>query len=238
MNKNQENPTLAAVDVELPALEKHLLSLSSLVENIFADAIVALMDGDMSSVREALLEDYKAHQAWLKADSFIIDLLCMEDLTLEQIHFVCGASRIAIDLKQMADLGMRIMGLIHRCPGDRIPAGVCSEILPRMADITQGMFSDCMDAFDRRDAEEAHRLHQTHRELIRLNEDLFDGVNSEFGVQDSELSPEAGTAMILVARCLEDIGQHALDIANSVIRLAGEKEPAIHHQAAALKVED
>jgi phosphate transport system protein len=222
---SDDNPQPPGIDVELPALERHLLSLANIVENAFADAIVALIEGDSSVAREAQREDYKAHQAWLQADSMAMDLLSSGELNLRQVRFVSAGVKIALDLKVMADEGIRISNLMGACPGGGAAPGSCTELLPEMAEMAQTMFGDSVDAFVNRDGTEAESQTLVFRKLSSLHEDLVSRVNAELKSAE-EIDAEMATSLVLVSRSLEIIGERALDIASHVARLYPPEEEA------------
>ncbi len=219
---NDENPKPPAIDVEMPALEKQLLSLASIVENAFADAIVALIESDADAAHDAQREDYKAHQVWLQADSMALDLLSSGELDLHQVQFVSAGMKIALNLKVMADEGTRISHLMKACPSSGKLPSSCTELLPEMAEMAQTMFGDSVDAFVNQNAKEAESQDLVFRELSSLHEQLTDRVNTELSNQEN-LAPQVATSLILVGRSLEIIGERSLDIANHVVRLYSEE---------------
>jgi phosphate uptake regulator len=221
---SEDTPQPPGIDVELPALEKQLLSLANIVENAFADAIVALMESDSDAAREAQEEDYRAHQAWLKADSLAMDLLSSGQLNLKQVQFVSAAIKIGMDLKMMADEGIRISQLMDACPTGQNPPGSCTEVLPEMAELAQSMFGNSVDAFVNRDGTEADSQALVFRKLSSLHEDLISRADEELK-SDAAMDPEMATSLVLVSRSLEIIGERALDMASHISRLyPGEEE--------------
>ena len=229
---SEEKPQPPEIEEELPALQKQLLSLAGIVESVFADAVVALIEGDISAANEARLEDYKAHQAWLQADTLAVDLLSTGRLTLDQVRFVCAGVKIASDLKLMADEGIRVARQMRSFPNGNVPPGPCTEVLPRMADIAQSMFSDSIESLVNEDATEAHSLHLVFRELSSLNRELQERVNEDLA-SDGKLPPPVGTCLVLVGRSLEAIGERALDIAGHVTHLYPAEENTDELQAEA-----
>jgi phosphate uptake regulator len=183
------------------------------------------MESDTSAAQEAQREDYKAHQAWLQADSMAMDLLSSGELNLRQVRFVSAGVKIALDLKVMADEGIRISKLMSACPSGGTPPGSCTELLPEMAQMAQSMFGDSIDAFVNRDGTEAESQNLVFRELGSLHEDLVSRVNAELK-SGEEIDAEMATSLVLVSRSLEIIGERALDIASHVARLYPPKEEA------------
>jgi len=225
MKKREEKPQPPSVEEELATLQEQVLALASDVEAVFADAVVALMENDSSAARDARVEDYKAHEAWLEADALSADLLNSGWLNLEQVHFVCASIKIALNLRQMADEGIRLSRHMSECSVSELPAPT-RETLANMAEITESMFSDSVDAFVNRDATEAQSLNPVFHELGSLKNDLLEQVRTD--LHERNVSAQAGVATALVARSLLNMGEHALDIANHVSHLyrAREEKPA------------
>ncbi|MBS3762992.1 MAG: hypothetical protein KGZ25_06785 [Planctomycetes bacterium] len=203
---------------ELRTLKSQILSLAGIVESVFTEATVALVDNDIAAAREAKVEDYKAHQEWLRVDTLACDLLSTGKLELDDVQFVCAAIKMALNLRMMADQAVAISKRMQACPAGEIPPGPCTEILPRMVELSQSIYSDSIEAFVNRDGAEAQSQHLVFRELSSLNDDLVERVKEEM-VEEQNLPAEVGTALILVGRSLEFIGEHTLDIANYVSHL-------------------
>ncbi len=200
------------VRAELKALQGQVLSLAGIVESVLAEAIVALVEGDFGAAREVRLEDYKAHKVWLQTDSLCVEILASGQLRLEEVRFVAGAIKMAMHLKRMADEAVRISRHMSACPHRGLPPGPCTEVLPRMAEITQGIFTSSVESLANPDAPGAEDLQPVARELSSLKEELVRQVNEE--LTGGRLPAEVGTALVLVGRCLEEIAQLALEVAS------------------------
>ncbi len=206
------------INNEMDALKEQVLSLAGIVESVFAESIIALIDSDAEAAHEAQLEDYKAHKVWLRTDSLAVDLLSTGKLTLPDVHLVHAISHIALNLKRMADKGIRIAALINACSVDSLPMGTCRDVLPEMTDIVQNMFSNSIEAFINHDPSEANGLHPLYKEVHRLRLDLHNGVNEELKTKKT-FSFDAGTALIIIGERIEDIAELALDNGNCIARL-------------------
>jgi phosphate uptake regulator len=184
------------------------------VESVFAESIIALVDGDLAAARDVRQEDYKAHRAWLQADKISVDLLAGGGLSLDGVQMVCAAIKTALDLKMMADEGMRISQLIRLCSAEKLSRGAATDVIPRMAEITQGMLSDVTGALVNRSPVDAQRLHSASVTLETLNKDLFDHLAADLGA--AKLPANVALALVLVGRAFADMGRYALDIAGHV----------------------
>ncbi len=221
MNTSEKNNSRPNIGAELNALREQVLSLASIVESLFAESIIALVDGDSDAAHEAQLEDYRAHNVWLKADSLSVSLLSTGKLELKEVHLICAMAHIALNLKRMADKGIKIARMINECPVDSLPAGTCRDKLSKMTDISQTMFSNSIEAFINKDPSEANGLHPLYKEVNELAAELHRCVNEELKTTKS-LPLEAGTALVVIGENIANIAEFALDNGNCVARLYPE----------------
>ena len=218
----QQKP--AGVNEELAAVHGQLVNLADIVESAFAESILALVESDQVAAQEARLDDYKAHGVWLRVDGLCTDLLSTGALSLKELHLVCGAVKIAMDLKLMADEALSIdRHMALWSPGAQ-GSRASAETIGRIAELTQSTFSDGVEALVAQDASEARGLHGVYGELKALAGQHFDHVTQE--IEKRQLPAAAGAASLLVARSLETIATHALDMANHVTRLYEDKRSA------------
>ena len=215
----QQDSNSPPVAAELKALQEQLLSMAGIVESVFADAVVGLVEGDFNVAGDVRLEDYKAHQTWLRAESLCVDLLSTGELNLEEVRFIAAALKIGQNLRRMADEAVQISSHIEACSVGEKSSAPRLELLSRMVEITQGIFSSSIEALVNRDAALAQGLHLVFRELTSLNRRVILDVVGE-GEADKPPA-QTGVALVLVARALESIGAHGLDMANAVYHLYG-----------------
>jgi phosphate uptake regulator len=203
---------------ELRALERHLISLAELVESIFADSVVALMEGEPTAACEARLEDYRVHKAWLQADSVCVDLLVGGELDLKQIQFVSSAIKMAMELKLAADEANRIAHCMRQGGGQRISLGGAEGTLSQMVTLVEGMLGDAISAFVSKDGKSARGLHLVMREL--------NSQHKKFMEQMANVMPTANkgegaflASIVLAVHALATVGEHVMEFAGHVGRL-------------------
>jgi len=206
-------------DEELDALRERILTLADTVESVFAEAILALVEGDFRVAREVQLEDYKAHKLWLETDALCIGLLAGGKLDTEQVRFVACALKVAMDLKRIADEAVFVSRCLDACPEGELPPGPWSEVLPRMADLAQSLFTNSVESMVNRDPALAATLQPTFKELTALNARAVREANEELA-SEAPTTPRVQTTLVLVAHAFEHIGQHALDVAHHVRHLS------------------
>ncbi len=214
-----ENDVIKNIESELLTLKQQVLALAGIVESVFAESVIALVDSDMDAAHEAQLDDYKAHQVWLKADSLAVDILATGKLSLDDVHLVYTMSHMSLNLKRMADKGMHIANLINECPLDSLPNSLCNTSLSKMTELAQTMFSNSIEAFINHDPSEANGLHPLYNEVKNLNKELLRGINEALRDNSQSILPESVTALVVIGGCMENIAELALDTGNCIAKL-------------------
>jgi phosphate transport system protein len=100
--------------------------------------------------------------------------------------------------------------------------------LPRMAELAQQMTRDSLDAFVRRDCELARKVLERDDEADQLKDQNFRVLLTYMMADPGTI--ERALALILVARNLERIADHATNIAEDVIFLVEAKDVRHHHE--------
>ncbi len=210
--------------VDLRRLERHVIAMGNMVESLFADAVVALMDRNFQAVPELREEDYRAHERWLEIDKLCVDFLCDGNLDEDGVRFVSSAIKIAGALKRMADESLLVGGGMRACGPELPPAAESLAAISPMVERTQAMLSSVMDAFVNRDCEEAAGLHLAYRELALLDDRAVEQLGK--GIMSGGITVQLGTEFVGMAQRLQRIGHEVLDVSNQVSHLyrrAGEQ---------------
>jgi phosphate uptake regulator len=216
MPDNRENAEAAAEELEV--LSRHLGSLAEIVESVFAESLMVLMESDPGAAQEVRVEDYKAHKAWLQAESLCVDLLAGGDLGLREVQFVTSAIRMTMWLKLTADEAASISYRIREYPPAQPGGEEAMGTLAEMATLTQSMLSDGVAAFLNKDGAEAQRLHLVFRELSSLRKRLDQQAAGTISSVGGEFGP-AALSLVLVGASLESIGEYVLELESEISRL-------------------
>lgn len=196
---------------EVRELERQLIALANLVESLFAEAVMAVIENNRQAVPDLREEDYRAHERWIEIDRLCTELLTNGDLGQEQVLFLWGAMKIATHLKRAADESMRIGQALREGEPETLGA------VPRMAQLAQGILGDALSALATREPDEAAGLHLTHRELTSLASQAADDLVEQ--MESGEIAPSTGLALADIADRLSHVADEALGIAHQVAHL-------------------
>lgn len=192
---------------ELNGLEADLQEESQLVIRSLRGTMSALQDRDVELADEVIAFDHEVDARYLQLEQGIEGLLARQTPVAGDLRLVLAILHVNLHLERMADLCVTISKLTKLAIGsDGDPAVL--ESLDEMGERAEEMILTAMRAFAERDLEGAESL-------VELDE-LIDRANRRFVRHVLELSNESlyewGVRMLLVSRCLERIGDHAVDI--------------------------
>jgi phosphate uptake regulator len=195
-------------------LERLLVGMCNMAESLFADAVVAFLDGRADMVKGLRAEDYRTHERWLEIDQLAMDLLSTGGPDPQQMTFIGAAMKIAGGFKRAADESLRIGESLRACQVSNL-AG--ADSLPRMIELTQSMLGDAVEALLNQDATQASALYLVFRELSALCEQGRRQLGE--AIEHGSMAPHVGVALVGVTFGLGRIGDEMLGIANQVAHI-------------------
>src|SRR5882724_5640440 len=175
---------------DLNEVKERLLWMGSLAERAVHQAVHAVLDSDEQLAKRVLDEEGAINELQLEIDDRVVQLLALHQLMAVDLRFVLAVSRINNDLERIADQAVNIaQGALRILRHPRVKPYVDLARKVLMSD----------DQVD-------HYRDQIFRELLT------------YMMGDSSVVFPA-FELILVAKNLERIGDHATNIAEDVIYL-------------------
>jgi len=205
------------VHTELNELEQQLIAVGNMVEDLFAESVMGLVDHRPPPTNRMRKEDCQAHEHCLAVERLGADLLARGMLSPEQCHYVLSATRIANDLRNAADMSLHAACDELEGHIEDLPPEIPLDALPQMATIVQGMLSDCIGAFINRDPDYGNGLHSVFRQVVEFQEEVTEELGA--GIASGQIPPASGLALAHVCFCIERIAHQALDISNTVAHM-------------------
>ena len=195
-------------DTDLDDLRGRLLRMGSLCEEMVQYAVKVVIDRDESHV--AAVQDWERQVNGLHIE---IDEVCLRLIALHQpaagdLRLIAAAIKINSDLERVGDQAVNIAETgVYLCKEPKIKLGD----LPRMVEVAAGMLKDSLDAFSRGDMELARDVIRRDDEEDRLKSQTFNELVHLMQRDSSAI--QRGMDIILIARNLERIADHATNIA-------------------------
>ena len=204
---------------ELEAMESELLGLGTLAERAVGRATDALAHRDAELARAVIAGDDEIDGVYLDLERRILGLLATQTPVATDLRLVSAIMHVNLHLERIGDMAVNIAKIalaVRDLPGS---ATILSH-LQEMSDVVRPMIRLSLEAFARRDLELCLRLPQMDDPVDRLNMGMYKEVAALSSDPDRL---DWGLRMNVVARQLERVGDHAVDIAEQVgFLLTGE----------------
>jgi phosphate transport system protein len=198
---------------ELQDLKQDLLRMATLVEETISTAVQSLIKRDFDLAKKTLEAEDQINGMEIDIEDKCLKLLALRQPMAVDLRFITSAMKIITDLKRMGDQAVNIAE--RAISLNQEPQLKPYIDIPRMAEIAQSMVKDVLDSFVNRDSKLARSVCE--------RDDLVDGLNDQvvrelltYMMSDPKTIPRA-VHLIIVARCLERIADHATNIAEDVI---------------------
>jgi len=199
--------------IALDELKQKLLAMGGLAEQAIDRATEAYRKRDLKLCYAVLEGERAINMAEREIDELALDLLAMQQPLAGDLRFITAVMKINADLERVGDqavnIAERIMDTI-KLPSVELPVDI-----PRMASTAAGMVRRSLEAFIDGKAELA--------EAILKMDDIVDQMNDEIYIvlvqkmHENQAVVEQALDLLLIARNLERVADHATNIAEDVI---------------------
>ncbi|MBM4136146.1 MAG: phosphate signaling complex protein PhoU [Nitrospira sp.] len=206
-------------DEELKALREEILKLGSMVEAAIRDSVESLVERKSDLAREVIKRDHLINALEVKIDEECIRLIALRQPMARDLRFITTAMKIVTDLERMGDLAENICERALELNEE--PQLKHFVNIPKMAEITQGMVRDALDAFVTGCSRLPYEVIKRDDEVDDLTVKNFEELLSLM-IQDPKIIPLA-VKRTYVAKYLERIADHATNIAEMVIYMCKGK---------------
>jgi phosphate transport system protein len=211
---------------DLEELKERLLWMGSLAERSVHQAIHSVLDSDEKLARTVLDEEPAINELQVEIDDRVVQLLALYQLMATDLRFVLACSRINSDLERIGDQAVNIAQSAQRIV--RHPRVKPYVDLPRMSELAEEMVRDALNALVRKDTGLAQDVLKRDDQVDQLRDQIFRELLS-YMMGDSAVVFTA-FELILVAKNLERIGDHATNIAEDVIYMVAGSD--VRHSSA------
>jgi phosphate transport system protein len=193
---------------ELDRLQASLLEEGELVLRSLRACMNALTQQDVELADEVIAFDDDVDSTFLGIQQGIHELLARQTPVASDLRLVLAMLHNNLHLERMADYCVTIAKLTKLVEGLAREESLY-EGLDEMAERAEEMIRVALDSFADRDLGGAERLVELDELIDRANRHIV-GEILRLGTDES--AREWGLRMLLVSRCLERIGDHAVDI--------------------------
>ena len=201
------------IDSSLRDLKDLLIGMGGHVERAIEHATQALIGMDQSKLHYVYESEKRINEAHIRVDEDCLRILATQQPMAVDLRLIVSVLKINTDLERMGDQAVNIAQ-----NGARYLTGQPLRQFVNIARISsdvKSMVRESLDAFVTQDEKKATQVLERDDKVDALKAKIFQEVMAHLKTHPADI--EAGVTLILIARNLERIGDHATNIAEDVI---------------------
>ena len=211
-------------DQDLQELRTKILEMGGVCEEMIQQAVRVLTQRDESYKKKVEANEWRVNDLHIEIDEMALRLIALHQPAAGDLRLLAAALKINSDLERIGDQAVNIAETsVYLCQQPKMALGD----IPRMVELAAEMVRDSLDAFSRSDVELARAVIAKDDEEDRLKSQTFTELMRLMQSDASKI--QGGMDVILIARNLERIADHATNIAEDVVFMVLGKD--IRHGA-------
>ena len=213
------------LDQQLADLKNELVVMGSRVEMAIFESIESLKQLDRGRADKVISDDKIIDDLENAIDEKCLELLALQQPMAIDLRFIAMEMKISTDLERMADLAVDIAQRVLELADKPLLKPLID--IPKLAVIAQEMTRGAIESFLNLDAELAKKLILRDKEADAVRNLVQQELINDYISIDKKTIPRA-IPLLLVARHLERICDHATNICEDVIYMI-EAKVVKHH---------
>jgi phosphate transport system protein len=212
-------------DQELQKLREDILKMGAYAEEAIFKSTDALRNRDKAMAGSVIDNDACVDSLELEIDEMCVDLIARYQPMAKDLRFITTGMKINAELERIADIAVDIAQRTLELADKPLLKPLVD--IPKLAAVAQNMVRTAIDAFVKADSEMAKKVMLSDPEADRLRNEIQRELIDDYMCRDGANAPRA-VQLLLIARFLERICDHATNIAEDVIYLV-EAQVVKHH---------
>ncbi|MBN2831248.1 MAG: phosphate signaling complex protein PhoU [Candidatus Omnitrophica bacterium] len=212
-------------DEELQGLNNEILKMGAFAEEAIFKSVEALKDRDKNKANEVIANDKFIDELELKIDEKCLDLIARHQPMAKDLRFIVTGMKLNAELERIIDIAVDICQRVLELADKPLLKPLID--IPKLAGIAQNMVKMSIDSFVKRDGEIARRVMFSDAEADQLRNAIQKELVEDYMLKDKSTTPRA-VLLLLIARFLERICDHATNIAEDVVYMV-EAQVVKHH---------
>jgi phosphate transport system protein len=215
------------LDEELSKLNTNLLKMATLAEEAIHNSIEALKKRDKNLAKKVIENDQRIDELEIEIEEEIIDLLALFQPMAIDLRFITTGMHINAGLERIADLTVNISQRVLDVSDQPLLKPLVE--IPQLALQAKSMVNNSINAFVKRDEEMAKQVILSDKKSNTLRTMIINELINDYMIKDGTTVTRA-VPLLLVARDLERICDHAAAIAEDVIYMVQAKMVKHHRE--------
>jgi phosphate transport system protein len=199
-------------DEQLALLNNMLIEMGAQIETAIASSIEALNTQDTELARRTIDFDHEIDQKEKDIESLCLKLLLQQQPVARDLRLISSALKMITDMERIGDQSADIAEISILL--SKTPYMLKLANITKMAEATAKMVTESIDAFVKKDLALANRV-IAYDDVV---DGLFNDIRNELIalIQADAANGEQAIDLIMTAKYLERIGDHATNIAEWV----------------------
>ncbi len=195
-------------------LRVRVLHMGALAEQMVRSAVSGLFERSLISAGHVAAMEEQVNALHVEIDDRCLKLIALHQPAGPDLRLILAVSRINADLERIGDQAVNISESTQIMLTRDAKFRELFEV-PRMAELAGGMLRDALEAFARRDTDLARQVLHRDEEEDHLKGHVFRELVHLMLADPAAI--QGGLGLILIARNLERVADHATNVAEDVI---------------------
>lgn len=209
------------VDSQIDQIKNLILGMGGYVERASELAVQALTQRNAEGFAEVHAIEQKINEDHVKVDNACVTFLAKQSPVARDLRLIISIIKINTDLERMGDQSVNI-AYTGKDYLTRMPVAKELVDIVAMSNIVRKMVKESLDSFVREDEKQAQSVLLMDDEVDQLKSKVFRDLTTY--IKSHPDNVDAALDIILVARNLERLGDHATNIAEDVIFVSTGKD--------------
>ncbi len=207
-------------DEDLTKLNTDILKMATLAEEAIYKSIEALKNRDKKLAQAVIDDDRKIDELELIVEEEAVGLLALRQPMAIDLRFITTGMKINAELERIADLAVNIAQRVLELADKPLLKPLID--IPKLTEVARRMVKDVINAFVNRDENSAKKVILSDPEADKLRNLIQEELINDYMSKDASTASRA-VPLLLIARHLERICDHATNIAEDVIYMVQAK---------------
>jgi phosphate transport system protein len=198
---------------QLEALSTKIAQMGGFAEAQLSAAIESITKRDSALAERTIAQDQKVDDLEIEIETAAVRLLALRQPVAEDLRRVIGAIKISSDLERIGDLSKNIAKralVLNRAEPMRITQGLSGMGRQALSQVVQ-----VLDAYSEQNSAKARDVRMRDNEIDEMYNSLFRELLTY--MMEDPRTIGLCTHLLFVAKNLERIGDHATNIAETVV---------------------
>ncbi|QND15710.1 phosphate signaling complex protein PhoU [Rhizobium leguminosarum bv. trifolii] len=212
----------SAYDDDLKFLSRRISEMGGLAEQMVAEAVRALVNGDTALAQKVISDDVILDHAEREIGDKAIVTIARRQPMASDLREIMGSIRIAADLERVGDLGKNTAKRVIAVQSTGVPRKLARG-LEHLSELALVQLKEVLDVYTNRSADKANAIRERDNEIDAMYTSLFRELLTY--MMEDPRNITSCTHLLFCAKNIERIGDHATNIAETIFYMTTGAQP-------------